>query len=77
MSRADTVPEKVQEAIFNDLLSRPENQECADCNSKSPTWVSIDFGVFVCIRCSGIISFIIPIFLYRSPQTTWTSHYPC
>jgi len=53
MSR-DCVPEKVQEAIFNELLGQPENQECADCENKSPTWVSLDFGVFLCIRCSGV-----------------------
>jgi stromal membrane-associated protein len=54
MSRPDCVPEKVQEAIFNELLGQPENQECADCDNKSPTWVSLDFGVFLCIRCSGV-----------------------
>lgn len=26
---------------------------CADCSAKSPTWASIDFGVFVCLNCSG------------------------
>jgi stromal membrane-associated protein len=50
----DKVPEKVQDAIFNELLNKPENRECADCNNKNPTWVSIDFGVFVCLRCSGL-----------------------
>lgn len=53
MSRQDVVSTKIQEAIFNDLLGRPENHECADCNAKGPTWASIDFGVFVCLRCSG------------------------
>jgi stromal membrane-associated protein len=54
MSRPDCVPEKVQDAIFNELLGQAANQECADCDNKSPTWVSIDFGVFLCIRCSGV-----------------------
>ena len=53
MSRQDVVSTKIQEAIFNDVLGRPENHECADCNAKGPTWASIDFGVFVCLRCSG------------------------
>jgi stromal membrane-associated protein len=53
MATREIVPEKVQEAIFNELLGRPENRECADCKNKSPTWASIDFGVLVCIRCSG------------------------
>mmetsp|Transcript_34201 Transcript_34201/g.30932 ORF Transcript_34201/g.30932 Transcript_34201/m.30932 type:complete len:233 (-) Transcript_34201:660-1358(-) len=51
---SDTVPQKVQEAIFGELLSRPENQVCADCTNKGPTWVSIDYGVFLCMRCSGV-----------------------
>jgi len=50
----EKVSEKVQEAIFNQLSNKPGNGECADCNNKSPTWVSLDFGVFVCIRCSGV-----------------------
>jgi len=50
----DKVSEKVQDAIFNELLKKSENTECADCKNKNPTWVSIDFGVFVCLRCSGL-----------------------
>ena len=31
------------------------NRWCADCNSESKTeWVSINFGIIVCIECSGI-----------------------
>jgi len=50
----DFVPEKIQEALFNDLLHQSANLQCADCNNKGPTWASIDFGVFICIRCSGM-----------------------
>jgi hypothetical protein len=50
----DIVPPKIQETIFSGLLKKQENSECADCRAKSPTWVSIDFGVFVCMRCSGV-----------------------
>lgn len=31
----------------------PTNKNCADCGSSSPTWASLDFGVFVCSNCSG------------------------
>ena len=34
-------------------LSRPENHLCADCKRPSPTWASLNIGVFVCIKCSG------------------------
>ena len=35
------------------LFKKPENFECADCPTKSPRWVSMDFGIFVCMNCSG------------------------
>jgi len=54
MANKEKVSEKVQEAIFGQLLNNPNNGECADCGNRSPTWVSLDYGVFVCIRCSGV-----------------------
>ena len=81
---SDTVPQKVQEAIFGELLSRPENQVCADCTNKGPTWVSIDYGVFLCMRCSGTHFKIkitlqtpsnLPFYSFRSPQTARPSYH--
>ncbi len=48
--------EKEQEKIFQILLSRVNNKNCADCNAKSPQWASIDFGVFICMNCAGKIN---------------------
>lgn len=36
------------------LLSQPGNRVCADCGSPDPKWVSLNHGVFICIKCSGI-----------------------
>lgn len=36
------------------ILSRPENRTCADCGDQMPTWASINCGVFLCLKCSGI-----------------------
>ena len=36
------------------LLSKAENSECFDCTSRQPRWLSINNGVFICIRCAGI-----------------------
>jgi len=46
--------EKQQEMLFKRLLSKNENSTCADCKSKGAAWASLDFGVFVCIQCSGV-----------------------
>ena len=44
---------KKQLLIINKLLKKPENKFCADCKRTSPSWASINLGVFVCINCSG------------------------
>ena len=44
---------KRQLVIINKLLKKPENKFCADCKRSSPSWASINLGVFVCINCSG------------------------
>ena len=39
---------------LNNIIAKPGNKCCADCNGRNPRWVSISLGVFVCIRCCGI-----------------------
>lgn len=58
----DKLSEKVQELVFDKILSRPENLSCADCSAKGPRWVSLDFGVFVCMRCSGAHRALTPVY---------------
>lgn len=36
------------------LLEIPENNVCADCESKDPDWASCTLGVFLCQDCAGI-----------------------
>ncbi|WCJ38437.1 ARF-GAP domain 2 [Euphorbia peplus] len=40
--------------ILAGLLKMPENREGADCKSKGPRWASVNLGIFICMRCSGI-----------------------
>ncbi|XP_042450849.1 probable ADP-ribosylation factor GTPase-activating protein AGD11 isoform X1 [Zingiber officinale] len=36
------------------LVNQPSNRYCADCGSPDPKWVSLNLGVFICIKCSGV-----------------------
>lgn len=40
--------------ILEGLLKLPENRQCADCKSIAPRWASVNLGIFICMRCSGI-----------------------
>jgi len=49
-----TVSVEFQERAFKVLLSLPGNQLCADCPAACPDWASVNLGVFVCHKCSGV-----------------------
>jgi hypothetical protein len=29
------------------------NSKCFDCNEVNPSWVSLNFGLFICLNCAG------------------------
>lgn len=39
---------------FSSIQSQPANSKCFDCGDNLPKWISINLGVFICYRCSGI-----------------------
>ena len=44
-----------REDFLAKLYSVPGNEVCADCGkSKRPKWASVNLGVLICIKCSGI-----------------------
>lgn len=45
----------LRQSIISHILKLPGNDKCVDCySSKDPTWLSTNYGVLVCIECSGI-----------------------
>lgn len=56
MEKEEKLSEKIQELFFEKILAREENLVCADCNAKGPRWVSLSFGIFICMRCAGFYS---------------------
>eukprot|EP00656_Telonema_subtile_P049438 TRINITY_DN6146_c0_g2_i1.p1 TRINITY_DN6146_c0_g2~~TRINITY_DN6146_c0_g2_i1.p1 ORF type:complete len:458 (+),score=95.13 TRINITY_DN6146_c0_g2_i1:233-1606(+) len=42
------------QARLRGMLQSPGNETCADCASAASEWASVNLGVFICIRCSGI-----------------------
>ncbi|CAH0562574.1 unnamed protein product [Brassicogethes aeneus] len=46
---------ELQQAIIKYIQKIPGNERCCDCNSQNDaTWLSTNFGIIVCIECSGI-----------------------
>ena len=51
---SNQLTEAQQENFFKKISHREENGNCADCKVRGATWVSLDFGVIICINCSGV-----------------------
>lgn len=42
------------QSILEQIRAVTGNDKCADCGSSDPTWASTNWGVVLCIECSGI-----------------------
>jgi len=46
---------ELQRSLVTFIRGLPGNDSCCDCGSQNdPTWLSTNFGIIVCIECSGI-----------------------
>ena len=57
------------------ILGREGNSFCADCGAKDPDWACVKHGIFICLDCAGMISylsvFVIPMRFVKAYIVGW------
>ncbi|XP_030526589.1 ADP-ribosylation factor GTPase-activating protein AGD4-like isoform X3 [Rhodamnia argentea] len=53
-SSEDMIKLDGQDTVATILRSIPGNDLCAECGSPEPDWASLNLGILLCIKCSGV-----------------------
>eukprot|EP01105_Mastigella_eilhardi_P023917 TRINITY_DN611_c0_g2_i1.p1 TRINITY_DN611_c0_g2~~TRINITY_DN611_c0_g2_i1.p1 ORF type:complete len:770 (-),score=204.10 TRINITY_DN611_c0_g2_i1:78-2270(-) len=49
-----SLPRPLEDHVIDFLQKLPGNSVCADCGSPAPEWAAINFGILICLECSGV-----------------------
>lgn len=50
-SSKNTLTDSAKQTLISQII---EENLCADCNTKAPSWLSLNLGTIICIECSGV-----------------------
>ena len=42
-----------QQQRWERIRGKPGNEQCAECASPAVSWVVLEYGILICIRCAG------------------------